>query len=139
MKFSTLLLCLLALSAFSVVLAGRLGEGEGDLDACLQGLSEDSQTEATLEIELDALKAEYDSIRHEVDVWQWYRDDNRTDAMVCLKNLTLCNDANEFKTVSVNGDKREVHYRGTPNSRFLGGRRWLWFPHIFFLSSSHCC
>lgn len=119
MKFSTLLLCLLALSAFSVVLAGNINEGEGNLDACLQGLLDDSQTEATLEIELDALKAEYDSIRHEVDVWQWYRDDNRTDALVCLKNLTLCNDANEFKTVSVNGGKREALYRGTPNWRWL--------------------
>jgi hypothetical protein len=95
-------LFLLAVIAFSVVNAG----GSDPLEECFSGVKDDYRREAELEIQLDRLMKDFKVARGNVDVFQWYRDDNRTDAMSCLVNLTLCNNENDFKTVSVSGEEK---------------------------------
>lgn len=103
------------ITLLSILLLGILGcclaVPPADLPSCLTALNADVQTEGELSAQLEDLTNQLAIAKAQLPTWEWYRDDNLTVARSCLKNLTICNDANSFKSAS--------NKRGVP--RFLPG------------------
>lgn len=104
----TSILCaaILAVICSVCVFAGRIPVLEDDLDRCLADMATDAIIESALEEQLERALEELKAAEAVVETYKWYRDDNRTDALACLKNLTLCNIENEFKTLDAVDVKR---------------------------------